>query len=68
MLTDISPISAGGKIPVMQRIGEALSPLLTEIGNSLLGRHGIPEGEPDDDDHVDDQTIIAVALLCAAYF
>ena len=62
-----SPLSG-----ITRQIGAAFVQILTFTGDSLAGRYAVPP--PDDDppdateDVLDEETMIAIALLCAAHF
>jgi hypothetical protein len=51
---------------MLRRIGSAVVQLLTFTGNSMAGRYGSPP--EDSHDVIDEETMRAVALICAAHF
>ncbi len=73
------PTIASSWLPVppptlLRQIGAALYRALAFTGNSLAGRYGSPPPEPGFDtldptgNEIDEDTMIAVALICAAHF
>jgi hypothetical protein len=66
MSTMVIPRLPAAPSAVLRRIGFSVAQFLAFTGNSMAGRYGSPPEHTDD--VIDEDTMRAVALICAAHF
>jgi hypothetical protein len=66
MSTIVIPRLPAVRSAILRRIGFAVARFLALTGNSMAGRYGSSPEHPDD--VIDEDTMRAVALICAAHF
>jgi hypothetical protein len=66
MSTTMTPRLPSGPCAILSRIGFAVIAFLAFTGNAMAGRYGSPPEHTDD--VIDEDTMRAVALICAAHY